>query len=318
MTRRLSRDDGGAATMIGAILVLAVLGMSIVYVNAYHVPRQGAAREVAAREEAEASLVALASALQGADVAPLVDDLPLQGPRPSPPLLSGVVLSPAIAQGRLQFEPGWTNVSVSSVIDAPAGGVPAGDPMRVDVGGGRMRVYALGSASGGAPLGTILLTSGGAYLETATYQLAGGAVIVDRADGSALVSPPGLQVGAASSETTVAWRVPVLAGAAAETAGAGVAQLSLAPGPLARFGGGQLVHSVEVKVQTNALAAWKTALEQVVGARGTVSVVESAPDAGTVTATILPPTGTPSGTPAVRLTLEGVRYELDIGSRTAG
>lgn len=316
--RALRRSDAGVSSVVGAILILAILGMSLVYVNAFHVPRQGATMEMAGREDAEAALALLAADLAAPARGSLTADLPLRPDAPGPPLLAGVVLSPARAHGRLSFEPAQTNVSVSHVTAAPAGGVPVGDPIRAALPGGLMRVWSLGNATGGVPVGSLRLAPGAAYLEGASYAVEAGAVVVKREDGSALVAPPALHVGAAGGVTTVSWRVPLLRGAAAEVGGGERAQVGLAPGPESASGGGQRVHEVSIRVDTDALQAWRTALEELVGGRGSVAVAQTGPDRGVVTATIAAPPGTPAGTPAVELDLKAVRYAVGLAERGSG
>lgn len=320
--RALLADERAVSSVVGAIVVLAVLGSALVYVNAYHVPQKGAALEVLAREEAETALQSLALDLSSPVDGPFATDLPLRGPAPEPPLLSGIVLTPVRASGRLAFEPEGTTLRLSHVTAAPAADVPAGDPVREALPGGLMLVHDIGSATGGRALGALTLAAGAAYLESATYSLEGGAVLVRRDDGSALVAPPALQVGrggtATVPTTTFSWRVPLLAGAAAEVGGGDLAQVSLAPGPEAAAGGGQLVHEIRIVVETDALTAWRSALEELVGSHGTVSATQTGPDAGTVTATLLPPSGTPAGTPRVELRLHAVRYEVGLAERGAG
>lgn len=316
--RRLLCSDSGVSSVVGAILVLAVLGMSLVYVNAYHVPRKGAALEVAAREDAETALTGLASGLAAPAAGPLVFDLPLRPEAPEPPLLAGVVLSPVRAHGRLAFEPGQTNVSVSHVTTMPAGSVSPGDPIRAALPGGLMRVWTLGNATSGAGVGSLRLAPGAAYLEGATYTVEAGAVVVKRDGGSALVTPPSLHVGGSGATTVVSWRVPLLRGPAAEVGGGDRAQVGFTPGPEASTGGAARVHEVVLRVETDALGAWRTALEELVGSRGVVVATATGLDRGVVTATILPPPGTPAGVAGVELDLRVVRHAVGLAERGSG
>lgn len=318
---RRPRDDA-VSSVVGALLVLAVLGLAIMYVNGVHVPQQGTALEVDARESAEAALASLGARLSDAKRAPLTADVPLKAERPLPPLLAGVILSPARAEGKLAFEPGATALTISHVTDAPPGGVPVGDPMRQDLGGGRMRVYDVGNASAGLPLGSLRLTVGGSYLDPATYLFEGGAVMLDRGEGSAVVTTPGLHASAsgtaAQPTTRLSWRVPVLTGHSGEVVGARAAQLSLQPGPEAQSGGGQRVHNVTLTVATDAASAWKAALEDVLRGRGVVSVALSGPDSGVVTALVTPPAQAQPGVPSVEMDLSLVRYGVDFTARSGG
>lgn len=309
----MRRDDDAVATVIGALIVLALLGLAIVYVNAIHVPRQGLALEVQAREEAEVQLAALAAAAADGDDASIV--LPLVAERPLPPLLSGIILSPARQEGRLVYEPARANVTISHVTSAPASGVLAGDPTRVPLGGGLVRVYDLGNATAGAPLGSLQASVGGAYAEGATYLLEGGAVLVKRASGSALVAAPALTVdpGADASRTRVDWTVPLLTGAPQDLSGARRAQVALSPGPLASAGGGDAVQSVTIVVESTAAAAWRDALAQLVGARGNVTM-SAVDDVGRVTATI----GGAGATPSVELRLGASWQQVSFAGRSAG
>lgn len=315
----MRRDDAGVSSVVGALIVLAVLGASLVYVNAYHVPKKGASLEVAARDEMEAALQRLAGDLASPGAGPLVADVPLRGEAPPPPLLSGVVLSPARGHGRLSFDTEGPRITLSHVTAAPAGGVAPGDPTRAPLPDGRARVYNLGNAASGAPVGALTLTTPSAYLEGANYSLEGGAVVAKRGGGSMLLSPPPLHVARGGTPTnpttTVSWRVPLLAGAGVEVGGGERAQVSLLPGPVSLSGGGQLVHGVTVRVETDALAAWKSALEDLVGPHGVVTTHATGPDRGVVTADILPPAGTPAGARAVELRLQAVRYEVGLAER---
>ena len=296
----MTRDDA-ASTVIGAIIVLAVLSLAVVYVNAYHVPRQGAALELEGREETESSLAALAARLAEPPAAPLVAAVPVQPPPARPPLLSGVILAPARPEGRLAFDPEGPTMRVSLLHDAPPGGVPAGDPMRTDAGGGRMRVYLLGSATAAQPVGALEATTGGAYLEDLAYRVEAGAVLTLRAGASGLVSAPPLDVTRAGAETLVAWRVPLLAGDADAVAGAPAPRVQLAPGPEAAAGGGAPAHALRIEITTGAVDAWRAALQQALGTAGTVTVTGS-----TVTADVQPPAG-------VRVDLRAVRYAVTLG-----
>ena len=315
-------DERAVSSVVGALILFVILGVSLVYVNAFHVPRQGAAMEVAARDGMEARLQALAGDLAEPHATPLLAELPLRGDAGDPPLLGGVVLSPARPVGRLAFEPMRANLTLSHVTVAPASGVAAGDPIRQALPDGLMRVWSVGNATGGHPMGSLQLDPGAAYLDRATYALEGGAVVAKRAEGSALVAPPALHVGLggtpASPTTRLTWRIPLLAGPAAEASGADRAQVTLVPGPGSASGGGQLVHSVTLSVQTDALAAWRAALEDLVGGRGVVTFAATGLDRGTVTATILPPAGTPAGKAAVELDLHAVRYAVEMAERNGG
>lgn len=315
-------QDNAASTVIGAIVVLAIIGIAIVYVNAFHVPQQGVGNEIIAREQAERSLARLASDLDVAQTSAITADLPLEAPAAPPPLMSGLILTPARAPGRIAFEPSQTNITISTTIATPPGGVAPGDPTRVDLGADRARIYQLGNATAGAPAGALQVSVGGAYLDAATYSLSAGGVFLDRPAGSSLVASPALRVAAGNvaglPTTMLSWRVPILAGVAGEAFGATAAQAGFLPGLVASSGGGERVFNVTIVIQTNTLLAWKTALEQAVGSKGVVTTIPgSDPDSGVVTATILPPPGTPASTPAVQLFLESVRYDVEVTARNA-
>lgn len=318
MTRRLSEDSDAAAAIVGSLIVLAILGLSVVYVNASYVPRQGERLEAQAAEEAEAALRGLASGMAGAPT-PLRQDVALRPARATPPLLAGVILSPVRAEGGFAFDPSRTNVTISIETDAPAAGVPAGDPTRVALPGGGMRVYLLGNATKGAPVGAVGVTAGGGYLDPVEMRLEAGAVLARREGGSTLASPPALHVAKVASGdqslTRATWRVPVLAGPHVELAGAASVDASLLPGPLSSAGGAAGARRATISVETDSLAAWRAALEQAVGAHGTVGATASGPDRGVVTATLLPPAGTPAGTKAVEVSLSLVRYDAAFSGR---
>ena len=313
------RDDSGAAAVIGAIIVLAVLGTAVLFVNGVQVPRQGATLEVAGAEATQRALVTLAGALSQRESGPRAFDVPLAPPVAQPPLLAGVVLSPARAQGSLAFDPDAARVRVSLVLPLPSGGVDPADPVRVDEGGGLMRVYLLGNRTSGVPVGALEAQVGGAYLDVAARRVEAGAVLQTGGGTSALVEPPSLRVGGSTDGdvplTTVSWTIPLLGGASAQVSGAPSAVVRLDAGPLAASGGGVRAHEVQIEVETGARLGWTQALEEAVGARGVVSAVPAGTDAGTVTATILPPAGTPAGTRAVTVDLWAVRFDVQVGQR---
>lgn len=292
----MRRDDAAVSNVVGAILVFAVVGLAVLSINALYVPKQGATLEVAARETAEDALVTSA-ALQSSSTTPFLSQIPLSPSAGAPSLLPGIILDPVRPDGLATLNASATRIAIS-----------------YDVGG--TRYYALGNATSGAPVGALTLRIGGAYLDSATYQASAGAVLLMRGNQSAMVAPPALHVArggsAASPITEFSWRVPVLAGGLQQVAGKGAAQARFVPGPLAQAGGGQLVGSVTVVVTTDAVEAWNTTLRELVGANGVVTV-----GAGNVTATILPPAGTPAGARAVSLDLSLVRFEVALTSRSA-
>lgn len=298
---RSRHDDQGIAAVIGAIIVLAILGIALVYVNAFYVPRQGAALEVGAGESAEASLVDLASTLALAPTGPVVHDVPLRVERSTPPLMAGVVLTPARAEGTLELVGASSSLSLSVVVPAPAQGVPANDPTREPVAGGKMRVHLVGTSSTMQALGALRATTGGAYVDESAALLEGGAVLSDTEVGSAAIAPPSLAV----VGDVVSWRIPLLAGSASAVSGSPAAQVALQPGPEAQLGGGAKVDELRVALQTTRLAAWQAALEEVVGSRGTIGVVDDGDDAGTITVTFA----------NVEPKLFVVRYQVSLADR---
>jgi hypothetical protein len=308
------RDDSGLAAVIGAVVVLAVLGTTLLYVNAFHVPRQGAALETQGAESTQSALLGLASALsRGAD-APLAHDVPLRTAPAAPPLLAGVVLSPARSEGELGLNATGSRIRVSVVLDAPAGGVPAADPTRVDLGGGRMRHYLLGNATAGLPLGALDAHVGGVYSERVEYRVEGGALLATREGRSTLVAPPALDVGRVGATTSVGWRVPLLGGPASAESGGEVGQVLLRPGPEAEMT--TRAYQLSIRVETSDLAGWTAALQRSVGANGFVNATQvGAPDNGTVEALILAPPGTLLTERAVVAELVAVRYETSIAQR---
>lgn len=314
----LRRDEQAMSTVIGAIVILAILGLAVVSVNASYVPRQGEALELAARENAEASLLALSTRL-GEAGGPLTAEFALRPAPGTPPLLSGVILSPARAAGTLSMDPAGPRITISHVSTAPSGGVPPNDPMREVAGPGLMRVYDLGNATSGHSTGALGLTSGGAYLEPASYSLEAGALLLKReASSQASTGGPALRgAGTATAPTTlVSWRIPILTGSESEVSGVGHAGAKLTPGPVASIGGGQLVHEVRIVVETDSFAAWTTLLQEAVGARGTVYANATGQDAGTVTAVVGPPPGAAAGEPSVELDLSAIRYATSLTGRS--
>lgn len=315
----MRRGDAAVSSIVGAIVVLGILGTALLYVNAVYVPRQGAAMEVATNERAEASLLSLATSLSASASAPLVHDVPLRGERATPPLLAGVVLSPARAEGSLSLDSG-PSMRIWVLVDTPVGGVPANDPMR-EAQGDLMRVYLLGNATRGQAVGALVASTGGAYLDASRERLEAGALISDGASGSALVAPPSLVVarggtpGAAT--TTVSWVLPLLGGSSTEVSGGDAAQVALTPGPTSALGGGTRVHNLTIEVNTTTLAAWQRAFTGVVGSNGYVNVTSSGPvDNGTVQLDIAPPPGTAAGVRAVELRMWAVRHEVSLADRS--
>lgn len=320
MTRRPLRDsDAAVSAVIGGIVMLAILSGALLYVNGYRVPEQGTALEVAARENAQDELAGLAARM-GAAPAPILTTLSLRPERAAPPVLGGVVLTPVRAEGTLAFNASGASIQISHLTSAPAAGVAANDPIRVARAGapGLMDVYVVGNRTSGRDVGALELAVGGAYLDSARYVVSGGAVIAKREDRSALLSPPGLQVWSsgtgATATTHVAWRLPVLSGASSETSGVESAQVALTPGPLGAAGEGAPVHETTIIVRTDALEAWRVALEDTLGALGTVTTLQDAPgvDRGTVTAVIAAPPGAPAGVAAVRTDYSSVLYEVAV------
>lgn len=297
-------NDSGVAAVIGAIVVLAVLGIALVYVNAYHVPKQGEAMEVATSEATERALLDLASALAAAPEGPIAHDVPVRAQRERGPLLSGVVLEPARAEGRLALDPVGSNLTVSVVVNAPAGGIPANDPTRAPVAGGKMRVYLAGNATRGLPLGALRATTGGAYLAPSEGIVEAGAVFGDAPRGSTLAAPPPMALARPDLRAEVTWRVPILAGADAEVSGTGAVQAVLTPGPEAALGSGAEVDEVRILVETPRLAGWREAFTRTVGNLGTITT-NGANDAGTVEVVI----------PQAKLSLFLVRYDVSLGER---
>lgn len=308
----MMRDDG-ISSVVGAIVVLAILGGSLLYVNAFSVPRQGASMEVQGGELAEAALLEMASALHDHATGPSVHEIPLQAPRTTPPLLAGVILSPARPPGTLALDETSTRLSVSALLDMPAGGVAVDDPIRVDAGSGQMRLYLLGNRTTGFPVGAISARVGGAYTESPEYRLEGGLLLANRSASSAALGRLGMFVDQ-DATTSIAWRLPLLAGGAQQVAGAG-AQVGVRPGPESALGG-SLVHGVTIAVETANVAAWREALEDALGDAATVvPTIVGDPDNGTVTATVLPPASVPVGTPAIEMRLWAVRYDTTLASR---
>lgn len=313
---RGARGDEAVSAVIGAIVLLGIVGMALLYTNAYRVPEQGRSLEVALRESAETGLSGLTSRLDGVSTATQTADLPLKIARASP-LLAGIVLSPARADGRSALEPSGTNLSLSIVTDAAAGGVPANDPMRVDLGNGKVLVYVLGNATSGVALGRLNHTVGGAYLAPDTLAMEGGALLSLRSGGaSVLLESPSLSVLRQGNATRVAWRIPLLAGSPTQVVGGASARWAFAPGPVAESGGGDLAYGTTLTIRTDALAAWSAGLTSLVGAQGNVTTALRAGDAGTVTAIVLPPAGTPAATKAVQIAYGSVRYDASVATRS--
>lgn len=312
--------DEGVSTVIGAVVVLAILGGAILYVNAFYVPHQGAAMETNARADARQALLDLQGQLT-ANRAPFTAQVPL-APKPGePPLMAGVILSPARTPGALNFTTQGTTLVVSHLTDAPAGGVPANDPTRVAE-SGRMRVYDVGSAAGGVAMGSLGASVGGTYLAPVSYRLEGGGILAVRAGASSLVAAPSWRVASSANGSTnvLGGTLPILAGPLAEERGLGSGALALAPGAAIRAGAGQAVYNVTLVVHTDALAAWTAAMQAALGGRGTLAVVPDAgaTDAGTITVIVLPPAGTPANVRGVTLDLTLVRASVAFSGATTG
>lgn len=316
IARRMS--DDAVAAVIGAIVTLAVLGTALVYVNAYHVPRQGAALEVGGLEGTEAALVDLTSLLSQRNLAPLAHDVPLRPDRGAPPLLAGVVLSPVRAEGQLLLNASAPNVTVSVVIDAPSNGVPANDPIRQDLGGGRMRVFLLGNATAGQPVGSLRARVGGAYTSSADYRVEAGALVSAREGRSHHVAAPAIDITRVGSLTSVSWQLPILGGAEASVEGADTAQLLLRPGPGSQAGTGR-VYNMSIRIETPCISAWQSALQEAIGSDGFVNATRAGPaDNGTVDALIVAPPGTSLSTRAVEMRLFAIRYDVALAERSGG
>ena len=307
-------DDSGLAAVIGAVVVLAVLGTAVLYINAFHVPRQGAALETQGAEETQAALLALASALSRGAEGAFAHDVPLRTGAGDPPLMAGLVLSPARSEGELALNTTSSRVRVSVVLDAPPGGVPAGDPTRVDLGGGRMRHYLLGNATAGLPLGAIEARVGGAYAERVEYRLEGGALLATREGRSVAIAPPAIEVARVGGTTSVDWRIPLLGGAPSSESGGAVGQLLVRPGPEASIDA--RAYDMSILVETADLAAWTVGLQRVVGGSGYVNATQiGAPDNGTVQALLVAPPGTPVTSKMVVAELVAVRFETSVAQR---
>lgn len=304
-----ARDDQGAATIVGAIIVLAILGTALLYVNGIHVPRQGATLERDGNEATAEALSSLASLIARPADGPVAAEVPLRADAPTPPLLAGLVLSPAIAHGSLALEPGAL-VDVSVVVDAPQSGVPADDPTREPVAGGRMRVHLLGSATAGQPVGALVARTGGAHGEPATRALEGGAVLATSPAEASLVEPT-LAVAAAGNAThpttRISWRLPLLAGGTSEMSGTSAARVVMTPGPEARLGGGSAVHELRVRVETDHPDAWAEALRRAAGGRGTL-----AQSGDVVELTFSAPVGAPAGVASVQVDIWLARYQVSL------
>lgn len=308
--------DEAVSTVVGAIVILGILGTAIVYVNAYQVPRQGASLEVSLGEDAERALLQLAQTLVDAG-SPTVVDVPLRAQAGSPPLLSGAVLSPARVPGALSLDVDAPVVRLSVLVDAPPGGVPSNDPMRRPE-GALMRVYLLGNATRGTPGGSLGAEVGGGYVESTRYSVELGTVLARRDGGSALVAPPAMSLqatGAGSAATTsFSWTVPLLGGSDATVGGGSTGQIGLTPGPRAMLGGGTRVHNLTLEVNTTSVSAWRQALEDLSGGLGDVNVTLSGPpDNGTVAMDVLRPPGATGR--AVELRLYAVRHEVALAER---
>lgn len=312
MRRGFSLRDDGVTAVIGAIVVLALAGTAILYVNAFYVPRQGAAIETESLEDTQAALLALASTLSQGTAAPLVHDVPLRANAGDPPLLTGIVLSPARAEGALSLNLTSPRVSVSVVLDAPSSGIPAADPTRTDLGDARMRHYLLGNATAGLALGSLETSVGGTYAARAEYRLEAGALLSTREGRSIAIAPPALDVDRVGAGTTVSWRIPILGGAAERADGAGVAQILLRPGPESASGAAY-AYNMTIRVETSNLAAWTAALQQAIGAHGFVNATQvDVADNGTVEALIVAPAGSPVDAKLVEARLFAVRFETDV------
>lgn len=316
----MRREDAAISTVLGAIILLGILGVALVVVNAYYVPRQGAGLEAGLAERAESAMVRMAVGVDSVSTSTLVVDAPLRAERATPPLLSGVVLTPARTQGSLALATTGPNVTLSVLVDAPAGGVPPGDPIRADGGAGKMRVYLLGNATAGHPVGHLDLVTGGAYTDASRLRLAAGALVARGNGTSSIVTPPAMSVHRTTgpgATTQLDWTLPLLAGPDALVTGGSSGQVALTPGPSSQVGGGSLVHNVTLRIETSEVAAWRAALTSVAGSAGYVNhTLAGAADNGTVTLDVAPPAGTPATTRAVAISLVTVRYEVSLSERS--
>lgn len=317
----IARDDRALSTIVGAVIVLAVIGLAIMMVNTMHVPRQGASLEMAAREDAAQSLVGLSARLSTPAAGDLAWDVPLRAPPAPPALLAGVILSPARAEGTLAFNASATRITISHVVDAPPGGVPANDSMRTAEPGNRMRVHLLGNATAGQPVGALSARVGGAYAPQITFTLSGGLVLrQEPPHAPAPLEALGLRVARVDTPTGplahVAWHVPLLAGTGGETSGAAAAVVALDAGPTTRIAGETRAHELTIRIATTAVDAWRMALTDAAAGLGTVTVTAGpTPSEGVVTLTVASPAGA-SGA-AVRADLQATMYALTMGARVS-
>lgn len=308
-----SRDEG-VSTVVGAIIILAILGTSLLYVNAFYVPRQGASLEVGSAERTEAALMGFATALRSGSNGPSLHDIPLRPSAGQPPLLAGVVLSPVRASGFANVDTTSPLITISAVLDAPAEGVPANDPIREDLGAGKMRLYLLGNRTQGLAVGALVARVGGAYTSAAEFRVEGGLVLSNRSEASLPLAPAGIFIQQGSA-TTVSWRIPLLAGASQDVAGGSSAQVGLRPGPESMLGGGR-VYNMSVRIETANIGAWSRALSDALGSAAIVNQTRIGDiDNGTVDAIVLPPGGTPATTRAVEMRLWAIRYEVTLTQR---
>lgn len=308
------RDDEAVSTVIGAIMVMGVLGSALLYVNAFHVPRQGAALEVQGAEATEAALTDLAVALQGGSRAPSFHDIPLTAARGTPPLLAGIVLTPVRPGGSATLDLTGPRLTLSAVLDAPPNGIPLDDPIREDLGGGLMRLYILGNRTGGLSVGALTTHVGGAYSGPTEYRVEAGLLLTNRSGSSAALAGPGIFV-QETGVTSFSWRIPIMAGGHHELSGGEVAQLGIRPGPESAIGGGR-VHNLSIQIETANVGAWRQALSDALGPTAFVNAtIFGDPDNGTLSAIVLPPAGTPAGTRAVEMHLWAVRYDTTLTLR---
>jgi len=267
------RDDHAASAVIGAIIILAVLGTAIVTINAVHVPRQGEAAEASHQQDVQRALAELvdAQAVAGADATSRVH-VPLRPVAIGPRLVAGIILDPVRAGGSLDFTPDDTSVRLALILDVPPAGVPAGDPSREDVGNGTMRVWLVGNRDGGEPIGTLTAIVGGAYLTPQHYVVEGGALL--SGSGAVIVAPPirvRQQSDGASAWTSVSIRLPILEGGGAQLGGAEAASISLVNGGLANAGGSSArARAIIFEVEGPRADAWHDALASV-GASATAN-----------------------------------------------
>lgn len=284
MTRRsrFARDERGVSSVLGAILVFAILASALLYVNAFRAPEKGADGERAVARALETGMDALAAATTRGSSGPATVALELAPAAPSPSLLRGIVLDPLRPETTFALEPDAFAMRVRHV--TPAGAT----------------VWDLGSAASPADLGRFAATTAGRYVAPQSVIVEGGAAVRASAGGAVLAARPDWSWTSSGGVRTLALTVPDLEGAATNVTDSSNRIVTLAPQGTRAVGGDAVASSrIVLEVWSEHNRAWAAFLNE------TFAPATAVVQAGNATITL----SSASATYAMRL--EYVRWNVD-------